>query len=91
MPTRSPALPLDERPGVREAVPVHQPREVRLELTRDEQVHARRRCSEHVEGTGTTVMLGDWSHVPNFLFPHVASLQPAFTLPYPAAIAPKTE
>ncbi len=39
-------------------------------------------------GTGTTVMLGDWSHVPNFLFPRVPSLQPAFTLPYPAAIAP---
>lgn len=44
-------------------------------------------------GTGTTVMLGDWSHVPNFLFPHIPSLQSAFTLPFapyaPPAITPK--
>jgi prohibitin 1 len=33
-------------------------------------------------GTGTTVMLGDWSHVPSFLFPRVPSLESAFTLPY---------
>jgi regulator of protease activity HflC (stomatin/prohibitin superfamily) len=32
-------------------------------------------------GNGTTVLLGDWSHVPNFLFPRVPSLQSAFTLP----------
>jgi regulator of protease activity HflC (stomatin/prohibitin superfamily) len=39
-------------------------------------------------GTGTTIVLGDWAHVPSFLFPRVPSLQNAFTLPllpYPAA------
>ncbi|HEX3769610.1 MAG TPA: SPFH domain-containing protein [Polyangiaceae bacterium] len=39
-------------------------------------------------GTGTTIMLGDWSHVPNFLFPRVPSLQGAFTLPYNPYAAP---
>jgi regulator of protease activity HflC (stomatin/prohibitin superfamily) len=45
-------------------------------------------------GTGTTIVLGDWAHVPNFLFPRVPSLQNAFTVPYvpyvpaPAAPAP---
>jgi prohibitin 1 len=32
-------------------------------------------------GSGTTVLLGDWSHVPNFLFPHVGAFQSAFN-PY---------
>jgi regulator of protease activity HflC (stomatin/prohibitin superfamily) len=44
-------------------------------------------------GTGTTLVLGDWAHVPNFLFPRVPSLQSAFMLPYapygpPPAAAP---
>jgi regulator of protease activity HflC (stomatin/prohibitin superfamily) len=47
----------------------------------------------HLGGTGTTIVLGDWAHVPNFLFPHVPSLQGAFTLPWapyapPAAVPP---
>jgi regulator of protease activity HflC (stomatin/prohibitin superfamily) len=53
----------------------------------------------HLGGTGTTIMLGDWAHVPNFLFPRAASLQNAFSLPFvpyappaptpsPAAMAP---
>jgi prohibitin 2 len=48
----------------------------------------------HLGGTGTTIVLGDWAHVPSFLFPRVPSLQSAFTLPYlpysppPAATAP---
>jgi regulator of protease activity HflC (stomatin/prohibitin superfamily) len=33
-------------------------------------------------GTGTTIVLGDWAHVPSFLFPKVPSLQSAFMLPY---------
>jgi regulator of protease activity HflC (stomatin/prohibitin superfamily) len=36
----------------------------------------------HLGGTGTTIMLGDWAHVPNFLFPRVPSMQSAFTLPF---------
>jgi regulator of protease activity HflC (stomatin/prohibitin superfamily) len=32
-------------------------------------------------GKGTTIVLGDWAHVPSFLFPRVPSLQSAFTLP----------
>jgi len=32
-------------------------------------------------GSGTTVLLGDWSHVTNFLFPHVGAFQSAFN-PY---------
>lgn len=36
----------------------------------------------HLGGTGTTIVLGDWAHVPNFLFPRVPSLQSAFSLPY---------
>jgi len=43
-------------------------------------------------GTGTTILLGDWAHVPNFLFPRVPSLQAGFGLPYapygPPASAP---
>jgi regulator of protease activity HflC (stomatin/prohibitin superfamily) len=35
----------------------------------------------HLGGTGTTIVLGDWAHVPSFLFPRVPSLQSAFTLP----------
>ncbi|MGO9839012.1 MAG: SPFH domain-containing protein [Polyangiaceae bacterium] len=46
----------------------------------------------HLGGTGTTIMLGDWAHVPNFLFPRVPSMQNAFTLPFmpyaPPASAP---
>src|SRR5208337_3885596 len=55
----------------------------------------------HLGGTGTTIVLGDWAHVPSFLFPRVPSLQNAFTLPFvpyappagapapsPAAMAP---
>jgi hypothetical protein len=34
-------------------------------------------------GKGTNIMLGEWSHVPNFLFPHMA----AMPMPYsPASI-----
>jgi prohibitin 2 len=33
-------------------------------------------------GSGTTIVLGDWAHVPGFLFPRVPSFQNAFTLPY---------
>jgi hypothetical protein len=33
-------------------------------------------------GSGTTIVLGDWAHVPNFLFPRVPAMQNAFTLPY---------
>jgi regulator of protease activity HflC (stomatin/prohibitin superfamily) len=36
----------------------------------------------HLGGTGTTIVLGDWAHVPSFLFPRVPSLQNAFVLPY---------
>jgi regulator of protease activity HflC (stomatin/prohibitin superfamily) len=36
----------------------------------------------HLGGTGTTIVLGDWAHVPNFLFPRVPSLNNAFMLPY---------
>jgi regulator of protease activity HflC (stomatin/prohibitin superfamily) len=36
----------------------------------------------HLGGSGTTIVLGDWAHVPNFLFPKVPSLQSAFQLPY---------
>ncbi len=35
-------------------------------------------------GSGTTVLLGDFSHVPNFLFPHAG----AFANAYPTASAP---
>jgi regulator of protease activity HflC (stomatin/prohibitin superfamily) len=50
----------------------------------------------HLGGTGTTIVLGDWAHVPSFLFPRVPSLQGAFGLPYvpygpPAAVAAPTE
>jgi regulator of protease activity HflC (stomatin/prohibitin superfamily) len=46
----------------------------------------------HLGGTGTTIVLGDWAHVPNFLFPRVPSLQNAFTLPYmPYVPAPATQ
>ncbi|MGH7440403.1 MAG: SPFH domain-containing protein [Polyangiaceae bacterium] len=38
-------------------------------------------------GTGTTIVLGDWAHVPGFLFPHVPSLQNAFSVPF-VPIAP---
>jgi regulator of protease activity HflC (stomatin/prohibitin superfamily) len=36
----------------------------------------------HLGGSGTTIVLGDWAHVPNFLFPRVPSLQNAFALPF---------
>jgi hypothetical protein len=42
----------------------------------------------HLGGTGTTIVLGDWAHVPNFLFPRVPSLQSAFMLPYAPYAAP---
>jgi regulator of protease activity HflC (stomatin/prohibitin superfamily) len=42
----------------------------------------------HLGGTGTTIVLGDWAHVPNFLFPRVPSLQAAFGLPYPYSLPP---
>jgi regulator of protease activity HflC (stomatin/prohibitin superfamily) len=42
----------------------------------------------HLGGTGTTIVLGDWAHVPNFLFPRVPSLQSAFMLPYMPYAAP---
>jgi regulator of protease activity HflC (stomatin/prohibitin superfamily) len=42
----------------------------------------------HLGGNGTTVVLGDWAHVPNFLFPRVPSLQNAFGLPYMPYVAP---
>jgi regulator of protease activity HflC (stomatin/prohibitin superfamily) len=32
-------------------------------------------------GSGTTIMLGDWSHVPNFLFPQMAGFQTAGVSP----------
>jgi regulator of protease activity HflC (stomatin/prohibitin superfamily) len=41
----------------------------------------------HLGGTGTTILLGDWAHVPNFLFPRVPSMNSAFMLPW-AAPAP---
>jgi regulator of protease activity HflC (stomatin/prohibitin superfamily) len=51
----------------------------------------------HLGGTGTTIVLGDWAHVPSFLFPRVPSLQNAFMLPYgpytppaPAPAGPQT-
>lgn len=41
-------------------------------------------------GSGTTVLLGDWAHVPNFLFPRVPSMRSAYTLPFsPAVTAPQ--
>ncbi len=46
----------------------------------------------HLGGTGTTIVLGDWAHVPNFLFPRVPSLQNAFMLPYaPYATPPPAQ
>jgi len=42
----------------------------------------------HLGGTGTTIVLGDWAHVPSFLFPRVPSLQSAFMLPYPYLAPP---
>jgi regulator of protease activity HflC (stomatin/prohibitin superfamily) len=36
----------------------------------------------HLGGSGTSILLGDWAHVPNFLFPRVPSLQNAFSIPY---------
>ncbi len=41
-------------------------------------------------GTGTTIVLGDWAHVPNFLFPRVPSLQSAFGLPYVPLVPPSS-
>jgi prohibitin 2 len=42
----------------------------------------------HLGGTGTTILLGDWAHVPNFLFPRTPSLQNAFTLPFMPFMTP---
>jgi regulator of protease activity HflC (stomatin/prohibitin superfamily) len=36
----------------------------------------------HLGGTGTTIVLGDWAHVPNFLFPKIPKFQSAFQMPY---------
>ena len=41
-------------------------------------------------GTGTSIMLGDWSRLPSWLFPRVAGLQsalPLYTMPAPPASA----
>ena len=43
----------------------------------------------HLGGTGTTILLGDWAHVPNFLFPKVPSMNSAFMLPWGPAPAPQ--
>ncbi|HEX3344249.1 MAG TPA: SPFH domain-containing protein [Polyangiaceae bacterium] len=43
----------------------------------------------HLGGTGTSILLGDWAHVPNFLFPRVPSMNGAFMMPYAAAPAPQ--
>jgi hypothetical protein len=43
----------------------------------------------HLGGTGTSILLGDWSHVPNFLFPRVPSMNSAFMLPWGPAPAPQ--
>ena len=37
------------------------------------QMHAYDALSK-LGGSGTTIMLGDWSHVPNFLFPSLPGL-----------------
>ena len=42
----------------------------------------------HLGGTGTTILLGDWAHVPNFLFPKVPSMNSAFMLPYQPVAPP---
>lgn len=42
------------------------------------QMHAYEALSK-LGGSGTTIMLGDWSRVPNFLFPGMASWHPAST------------
>jgi regulator of protease activity HflC (stomatin/prohibitin superfamily) len=42
----------------------------------------------HMGGTGTTIMLGDFAHLPNFLFPHVPAFQSAFTLPFTPYVGP---
>jgi regulator of protease activity HflC (stomatin/prohibitin superfamily) len=36
----------------------------------------------HLGGSGTTIMLGDWSKVPNFLFQRVPAFQSAFGIPW---------
>jgi regulator of protease activity HflC (stomatin/prohibitin superfamily) len=43
----------------------------------------------HLGGTGTTILLGDWAHVPNFLFPKVPSMNSAFMLPWGPTPAPQ--
>ena len=42
----------------------------------------------HLGGSGTTIMLGDWSKIPNFLFPRVPAFNSAFTLPWSGYMAP---
>jgi hypothetical protein len=44
----------------------------------------------HLGGSGATIVLGDWAHVPSFLFPRVPSLQNAFTLPFVPYAPPQT-
>ena len=43
----------------------------------------------HLGGTGTSIILGDWAHVPNFLFPRVPSMNSAFMLPWGPPPAPQ--
>jgi len=40
-------------------------------------------------GEGTTILLGEWSHVPNFLFPHAGAFANAYN-PYGPTTAPST-
>ena len=42
----------------------------------------------HLGGSGTNLMLGDWSKVPNWLFPRVPAFQAAFGPMYPWGGAP---
>ena len=38
-------------------------------------------CYDPFVGSGTTIMLGDWSRVPNFLFPYGKTLQLGYGAP----------
>ena len=42
----------------------------------------------HLGGSGTTVMLGDFSHLPDFLFPRIPAFQNAFTMPWAPYVPP---
>ncbi len=41
-------------------------------------------------GEGTTVLLGEWSHVPNFLFPRAGAFLPAWGMPPPSGAVSST-